>query len=237
MDAIHQTEEAPATAARPDHVPVKFWDPATGSIRVDALLKSYQELERKLSTPADPAAEKAKALALLGVPAKAEDYCIRCDHGLFEADSGINERLFGAGYTPDQAQLLYDLAAEKLLPLLEEMAAGYQAEAELEKLVGHFGGAEKWRDLSGQILAWGQRNLPAPLLDALSGTADGVVALHRLMADGGGEPRVLRPGAGAEAAEGGADLNRMIADPRYWRDRDPAFIAKVTEGFRRAYGG
>lgn len=221
---------------RPEHVPVKFWDPATGSIRVDALLKSYQELERRMSSPADPAAEKAKALALLGVPEKPDGYCIRCDHGLFEPDAEINSRLHGAGFTPDQAQLLYDLAAERMLPLLGEMAAGYLAEAELEKLALHFGGAEKWQELSGQILAWGQRSLPAPLLDALSGTADGVLALHRLMAEGGGEPKPLRGGPEGDAGGSAGDLNRMIADPRYWRDRDPAFIAKVTEGFRRAYG-
>lgn len=221
---------------RPDHVPVKFWDPATGGIRVDALLKSYQELERKMSAPADPAAEKARALALLGVPEQPDGYCIRCDHGLFEPDPEINNRLHGAGYTPDQAQLLYDLAAERMLPLLKEMAEGYQAEAELEKLAGHFGGAEKWQELSGQILAWGQRNLPPPLLDALSGTAEGVMALHRLMAEGGGEPKPLRGGPETDATGGVGDLNRMIADPRYWRDRDPAFIAKVTDGFRRAYG-
>jgi hypothetical protein len=27
----------------------------------------------------------------------------------------------------------------------------------------------------------------------------------------------------------------MMRDPRYWRDRDPAFIAQVTEGFKRLY--
>ncbi len=227
---------APDTSTRPDHVPAKFWDGENGTIRIEALLKSYQELERKMSTPPDPAAEKARALTLLGVPEKPDDYCIRCDHGLFEPDDAINQRLFAASYTPDQAQLLYDLAAERLLPLLQEMAEGFQAERELEKLVSHFGGEEKWRDLSGQILAWGERNLPPPLLSALSGTADGVLALHRMMAEGGGEPRVLRAGPETDGHDG-QDLNRMIADPRYWRDRDPAFIAKVTEGFRRTYGG
>lgn len=237
-DAVISTGSGTGASAPPEPVPVKFRDPATGGIRVDALLKSYQELERKMSTPApaDPAAEKARALALPGVPEKPEGYCIRCDHGLFEPDTEINNRLHGAGFTPEQAQLLYDLAAERMLPLLREMASGYQAEAELEKLASHFGGAEKWQELSGQILAWGQRALPAPLLEALSGTADGVMALHRLMAEGGGEPKPLRGGPGTQADEGATDLNRMIADPRYWRDRDPTFIAKVTEGFRRAYG-
>ena len=41
----------PATNAktRPGEVPEKFWDAETGTLRVDALLKSYRELERRLS--------------------------------------------------------------------------------------------------------------------------------------------------------------------------------------------
>jgi hypothetical protein len=34
---------------------------------------------------------------------------------------------------------------------------------------------------------------------------------------------------------GEADLYKLMRDPRYWRDRDPALIAKVTEGFRQLY--
>jgi hypothetical protein len=29
------------------------------------------------------------------------------------------------------------------------------------------------------------------------------------------------------------NLRRMMRDPRYWRDRDPSFVAKITEGFQR----
>ena len=31
------------------------------------------------------------------------------------------------------------------------------------------------------------------------------------------------------------DLQAMMSDPKYWRDKDPSFIAKVTEGFQRLY--
>lgn len=31
------------------------------------------------------------------------------------------------------------------------------------------------------------------------------------------------------------ELNQMVADPKYWRDRDPAYIAEVTEGFKKLY--
>ena len=32
------------------------------------------------------------------------------------------------------------------------------------------------------------------------------------------------------------DLQAMMRDPRYWRDRDPSFVAQVTDGFRKMYG-
>jgi hypothetical protein len=32
------------------------------------------------------------------------------------------------------------------------------------------------------------------------------------------------------------DLHSMMRDPRYWRDKDPSFIAKVTDGFQKIYG-
>ena len=41
--------DQPATANRPEDVPEKFWDSEAGQLRVDALLKSYRELERRLS--------------------------------------------------------------------------------------------------------------------------------------------------------------------------------------------
>ena len=46
-------------------------------------------------------------------------------------------------------------------------------------------------------------------------------------------------GPGQGAADGPPDeaaLRRMMQDPRYWRQRDPAFVQQVTEGFRRLYG-
>ncbi len=221
----------PSKDARPPHVPPKFWDAEAGTIRVDALLKSYLELERRLSAPADPAARRGEALKLLGVPDKADDYRIRCDHGLFDPDPELNGRLHAAGFTPEQAQLVYDLASERMVPLLREMAADLEADREMERLVAHFGGPEKWAEASVQILSWATRHLPGPAVEALAQTAEGVLALHRMMSSA--EPQAV---SGAAAPDGTADLNRLVADPRYWRDRDPAYIAKVTEAFRRVYG-
>jgi hypothetical protein len=41
-------------------------------------------------------------------------------------------------------------------------------------------------------------------------------------------------------AVGGIDTNELTSlmrDPKYWRDKDPSVVAKVTEGFQRMYGG
>jgi len=241
---------APATPApaaggarRPANVPEKFWDPAAGRIRVEALLKSYLELERKLSSMvpmpgpdlADP--DRRRLLGALGVPERPDDYAIDCPHGLFEPDPELNARLHAEGFTPAQVQLVYDLAAERMVPLLQDLAAEFQAEREIERLVEYFGGEDRWREVSRQMLAWARKTLPPAAVEGLSGSFDGVMALYRMMTSD--EPAALRAGAG-EGGDGPGDereLHAMIRDPRYWRDKDPAFVAKVTDGFRRLFPG
>ena len=34
-----------------------------------------------------------------------------------------------------------------------------------------------------------------------------------------------------------AELRQMMRDPRYWQKREPAFVQKVTEGFRKLVNG
>lgn len=202
-------------------IPEKFKEPETGAVRLQDLINSYNALERKMSDK--PAAPKTP-----------EDYCIECGHGLFEADPDINQRLHKKGFTNEQAQEVYDLAAEKMVPMIKDVAGEFKADQEVEKLIAHFGGPEKWREVARQLLAFGQKNLPEDVLDTLASSFDGVLALHRMMQ--GGEPSLKKSGAQPEKM-GDKDLNSMMRDPRYWRDRDPAFIAKVTEGFKRHYGG
>ncbi|HYD30078.1 MAG TPA: hypothetical protein VEB64_04380 [Azospirillaceae bacterium] len=200
---------------RPANVPEKFWDPETGTVRLEDLLASYQELEGRF-----------------GVPDVPDGYRIGCDHGLFEPDPDINARLHTAGFTPEQAQLLYDLAAERMIPMLQEMAAQFQSDRELERLVDHFGGEDKWREMSRQLHAWARKNLPPPAVEGLTTTYEGILALHRMMT--GNEPPAMR-GMGGSGSATEADLQQMMRDPRYWRDRDSGFIARVTEGFRQMY--
>ena len=151
-----------------DEIPQKFKDPETGDVRTDALLRSYKELEKKLS-------------GVPVAPGSPDEYCIDCSHGMFTADPEVNKRLHAIGITNEQAQEIYNLAAERLVPMVSGLASEFQADREVEKLINHLGGPEKWREVSRQLLAFGQKNLPADVLDSLSSSYEGVLALHRMM--------------------------------------------------------
>ncbi len=230
--------EGASKPARPAAVPEKFWDDTAGQVRIDALLKSYRELEKLLSQrPAIPGPDAAdedriRFLRALGVPERPEDYVIEPRNELTGPDPEINARLHQAGFTPTQVQLVYDLAAERLLPLIAEAAAQFEADRQAERLVAHFGGPERFRKAAQQIAAWGRANLPEAVFAALTTTYEGVIALERMMRKG--EPALLdRAGPAPEDSE--ASLRAMVRDPRYWKQRDPAFVGRVTDGFRRLF--
>jgi hypothetical protein len=231
-------DPAEAPAGRPAGVPEKFWDREAGAIRTDALLKSYVELERKLGSmvplPGDDDQEGRERLRrVLGVPANAEEYRIEARDELLEPTPEINARLHQAGFTQEQAQLVYDLAADHVLPLIDDAIGELHAERDAERLARHFGGDAPWQNLARQIRTWGQANLSGEVYRILAASHDGVIAMHQMMQ--AREPSVLQEATGPQAGIDEAALTRLMRDPRYWRERDPAFVAQVTEGFQRLY--
>ncbi len=220
------------------NIPEKFRDPQTGEVRLDALLKSYGELEKRLgqmiSLPGDGAGadERQRFHRALGVPESPDDYDIRFDDARFAADPDVNRRLHQAGLTPGQVQVVYDLATEYLGPAVERMGAEFEAQRQSDRLTERFGGQEKWREISRQLKSWGEANLSPEVLHALSCTEEGVCAMHAMMQKG--EPG-FGSGAGMKAGLSEADLTQMMRDPRYWKGRDPDFVSKVSAGFRRLY--
>lgn len=235
-----QTEAAPEKPARPAEVPEKFWDPEAGAIRVEALLRSYLELERKLGRslpqPDGPDDQEARErlLAALGRPARPDDYRIASPSELVRPDPELNARLHAAGFTESQVQMVYDLAAERLLPMVERLAEEAETARQVERLASHFGGHDRWREVAREIKTWAEAHLEPEVFAALSSSYQGVLTLHRMMR--GSEPELLGRADGPSGRLDEQALDRMVRDPRYWRDRDPSFVARVTEGFKSLYG-
>ena len=101
------------------------------------------------------------------------------------------------------------------------------------RLEEYFGGKERWSRIAQQLGDWGKAHLPEDVMDALSGSFEGVLALHRMMASD--EPGVGTSGSGGGDGPDEQKLKKLMQDPRYWRDQDPALIAKVRNGFQRLY--
>lgn len=234
-------DPGPAEAAsRPGGVPDKFWDPATNQIRTDALLRAYMDLEKRMGAMVRVPGDGSSADDLvafrraLGVPDDPDGYCIECRHEMLIPDPEINRRLHEAGFTPRQAQLVYDLAHERVVPAIENMRSEFESQRGLDKLKDYFGGESRWNETARQVSAWGKANLPPQIYESLAGNAEGVIAMQKMM--GSGEPMMGKAQGGADTPLSESELKKMMADPRYWKKRDSAWIGKVQEGFAKLYG-
>ena len=233
-------EDSQAPAEADTAIPAKFRDPASGALRADALLRAYLELEKRMhrmvEIPPDDCSDEQRCAfhRALGVPDSPDQYAIEQRHPMLSSDPEVNRLLHQAGFTPRQAQLVYDLAHQRVIPTLEQMAEEFDSQRGLERLRDHFGGDAKWSETARQVSAWGQANLAPAVYQALAASPDGIIAMRAMM--GSGEPAMGRQ-PGARAGDPSEDeLKKMLRDPRYWKKRDPAFIGKVSAGFRRLYG-
>ena len=210
------------TRSCPETVPEKFWDPDAGEVRIDALAKSYTELERKLGAMARD------------VPEGPDGYVFEDGEGLIvPPDPDVNGRLHKAGFSRDQARLVYELAGEYLPQMVSDMACEFEAQRQLDRLVSHYGGRDRWGQTAKQLSAWGREHLPPEVFEALATTREGIMAMERMMASG--EPALMGGEGGGSSGLTEGDLKEMMRDPRYWRERDPATVRKVRDGFRRLF--
>ncbi|AUG52114.1 capsid assembly protein [Thalassospira marina] len=170
---------------------------------------------------------------LLGVPENAEDYVIEGADDLGGMNATVNARLHEAGFTPRQAQLVYDLAGEILRPMAAELETGAKTAALQARLAAEFGGEAQWAKLAPSLASWGQKNLP-DAYEAMAQSPEGVRALYRLMSEAG-EPGLAATGAGQMREAPEVEIDRLMNDPRYWRDRNPVIIAQVQAAFDRLH--
>jgi len=161
---------------------------------------------------ADTAGADADALDT-SVPASPDDYTTRVSHPWLERDAEIDGLLHSAGFNQAQAQLVYDLAAERVIPVLESMARDYERRLGQARMEAHFGGPERFTAIARQVRAWGERHLPKGLFETLTQNPDGIVALHHMMR--AGEPRFLAGGKPSVGPNQG-ELETLVRDPRYW---------------------
>ncbi len=253
-DVFHQigndVDNRAQDTVRPGHIPEKFWDSKNQTVRIDALIKSYLELEKRFSKLVHETAMSEKEGNLdteheMSVkpeeqkkgtyPKSPDEYAITCAHTYFKPDPELNAHFHELGMTNEQVQAVYDAALQKMIPFMMDMVSDMRAEQELNNVIAYFGGAEQWGEIAPRLYAFLQKNMPSDIAEKMAQSADGIKMVHRMMmASTGG---VVPFGAGGKSPQTIEQIYALMRDPKYWRDHDPAIMEKVSSGFGDYYGG
>lgn len=222
-------EQASApTTERPEWLPEKFKTP-------EDLAKSYSELSQKLGAKDEDIRksilEEIQAEAFSGRPETAGDYKLP---DTVDAEASVDNDLlkwwsdhsFENGYSQEEFEQGIQMYAQAVMgnePDLEAEAAklGDNSAARIES-----------------ASAFANKFFPEdalPAIERMCETHAGILALEAIQ-------EALKDGNFAGNTEPAAQvserqLKEMMNDPRYWKDRDPAYIKEVTEGFQQIYRG
>jgi len=218
-------EQTTNKSARPQGLGDKYWDENKQEVRLNLLIEDFNNMSVR--------DENLIETGLRGLPESYDKYDICIPSPYLERDDEVLRRMYEKGFTNEQAQLVYDLANERVIPVLNELTVNFEAQKQIEKLVRHFGSQEKFNEISRQISTWSKQNLRPEIYDALATTSEGVMTLYQMMSSN--EPMLGRDGGQPEELSN-ESLRKMMSDPRYWRDKDAAYIAKITKGFEKLYG-
>ncbi|SNB66991.1 hypothetical protein SAMN07250955_105232 [Arboricoccus pini] len=185
------TAELGATTAqpiRPANVPEIFWDAERGAVLTDKLLRAHLDLLATLPSEEDPVpliSDEAATSINPNGPNELADcghpYEIEPPHPLLASNEDVNLKLRHAGLSQEQAQIVYNLAAEVLVPLIENVAWDNQAAQHVARLSQDFGGAEAWARTAQQLRTWGRANLAPQVYTALASDPEGIHAMHQMM--------------------------------------------------------
>lgn len=227
--------EATDLPTRPEYIPEKFWDAATGTIRTEDLAKSYAELEQKASAGAPP----EDAVPTSTTPDEKAATDAAASAGL---DMAALQAQFDANGTLDEAS--YEALAKVGIPrdIVDNYIENAQAKATLVEMEAYekVGGKEQYTSMTQWALANFSDAELAAYNAAVVGTPDqrslaieGLKA--RYTAAAGSEPSLL---SGSPASNGGdafaslAQVTAAMRDPRY--RSDPAYRASVEEKLGRS---
>lgn len=227
-DNVEAPAEAPEAVttevadSRPEWLPEKFNTP-------EDLVNSYSSLESKLGKGQEELREsimnEIESEAFANRPEKAGDYTL--PEGMDELATDPNVEWWSNfawenGFSQDE----FNEGLSRMMPEQPNL------DAEIEKL------GDNANARIEAVALWSQKNLPeefGPEIMRMGETAEGVQLLEHIMNTISDE----NVGGDAQAVAGLTqdDLNTMMRDPRYWdnRQRDPAFVKQVDEGFAKLY--
>lgn len=218
---------------RPENIPEEFWDPASGSVKTDALLEFYNQTKATQKEAPKPEGEAAQDAPKEGEEAPKDapkDVPPGLDLNAFSAEFAEKGQLSEESYTK-----LAQAGIDKTT--VDTYIEGQQAIAREMVSAAHevAGGPEAYSNMT----EWAKTGLTKAELEtyntAVGGSREQMLQAvnglkSRYEAEFGRPPRLLG-GNGSGSVQGGYESQQQMVDdmrdPRY--ARDPAFRAKVTQ--------
>ena len=216
-----------------DKIPEKFLN-EDGTLNADSLLKSYNELEKKLGTmvsvPNNDSDKDARDRfnRAIGVPDNISEYPT---NEMFDDDS-VKQKFHDMGLTCNQVEQIYALANEFLSPLISDLFDVKNETSAYLELKNFFGDNDKMYDALRAINAFGEKFLPHDAFESLCATPQGIQSVYKMMQSM--EPHVETDGNAPEKLSD-SDLRNMMRDPKYWRYHDAEYVRKIENGFKKLY--
>lgn len=209
---------------RPDYVPEQFWDPEKGA-DLEGLAKSYAELRSKMSSGKHKAPKNGEysreAIAEYDIP---DDDPLLGEFTAFAKENGLSQ---------DQFDSITSMYVNTMSEMFGEQEDDIQSEMQKlgpkgEKIVGSL---NQWLGKLGN-----SGTLSPEEVDAITNAATNasyISALSKIRASYGEQPIPdvnIQEGAGMTKA----DLDAMVADPRYGKDMH--FTQSVERKFMEFFG-
>lgn len=217
-----QQPEDDSPLERPDWWPENFWKKDESEPDLEALAKSWTDLRKQISQGKHKAPEDGNYdwKAFGETP---EDDPVRGHVSTWAKEYGVSQAALDALVGPiiemggqQQQQVKFDAAAEK-------KALGPNADTIIK-------GMTQWASGLVQKGVWGADDFEE--FKVMGGTANGIKALMKLRETY--EGRIPTQSAPIDGAPSKAELNQMVADPKY--KTDPAYRQKVERLFQQVYG-
>lgn len=228
--------QQPTAAAMPDGLPESFWDADAGQVKINELIGSYSELST-FKTEADA--------RFANRPESADKYEVRLPEGVtlpegteFKVDENsplvkaARHLVFNSG--GDQAAFDGIVKAYIEDALMDTANAAEIAKQEIAAL------GENGQARIDAVSTYAKANFPEDeanaLLDSMT-SAKAVSAIEKLISKAQGPGMQGQGSSAGQASITQTDLDEMQKDPRYWRDKDPEFLKKVQDGYKKLYPG
>jgi len=230
-------DDAPAQEPkpeRPDDVPEKFWDAEKGAVRVDALLKSYRELESargRGEAADDKPADDDDAAAARGA----------LDQRGLNLDEFTREFQERGELTPASYEKLEQSGLSK--HVVDDFIAGQQARQQIfmSAVQEAAGGAKEQQALfewasslpedeiarANEVLASGDIERAKSVIRDLKSRREEAMGRDPSLVDG-----VARGAAGGESFSNWAQVKKAMSDPRY--QTDAAYRSQVEQKLARS---